>query len=182
MDVVNIADFARLLAEEAGKRGYRIIIEPTTTAPSEVPQKAISKPIEESKIQNRKPIRIPKTVPKKPSEEQRIKKLEEHSWAPVRTVAQILGCSTNCIYDRVKRGVIPSRKTGKGPMLVNVNVLNESQTWSRLPVKVECVETGKIYDSMHEASRAIGRSDNAVRQSISRGHKTGGYHFRKVES
>lgn len=124
MDVVNIADFARLLAEEAGKRGYRIIIEPTTTAPSEVPQKAISKPIEESKIQNREPIRIPKTVPKKPSEEQRIKKLEEHSWVPVRTIAQMLGCSTVCIYDRVKKGLIPTRKAGNGTMLVNVNLAN----------------------------------------------------------
>lgn len=177
-----MVDFARLLAEEAGKRGYRIVIEPVATVPQEMPQNAISKPAEASQTKTQEPIRVPKIAPKKPSEAQRIRKLEEHSWAPVRTVAQMLGCSTNCIYDRVKRGLIPSRKTGKGPMLVNVNMLNESRTWSRLPVKVECVETGQVYNSMHEASRAIGRSDNAVRQSISRGNKTGGYHFRKVES
>lgn len=182
MEVVNMVDFARLLAEEAGKRGYRIVIEPVTTVPQEMPQEAISKPAEASKIQSKEPIRVPKTVPKKPSEAQRIKKLEEHSWVPVRTIAQMIGCSTSCIYNRVKRGVIPSRKAGNGTMLVNVNMLNESRTWSRLPIKVECVETGEVYGSMHEASRAIGRSEGAVGQSIARGNKTGGYHFRKVES
>lgn len=46
--------------------------------------------------------------------------------------------------------------------------------------RIECVETGQIFDSMTEAAASIGRAVSALSGAISRGGKCAGYHWRKV--
>lgn len=46
--------------------------------------------------------------------------------------------------------------------------------------KVRCIETGQIYDSAGEASRALGKERSAVRRAIRDNHRAGGYHWEYV--
>lgn len=46
--------------------------------------------------------------------------------------------------------------------------------------KVQCVETGLVFASLAEASKAIGRCNASVRNSIYRNGTAGGYHWRYV--
>ena len=47
--------------------------------------------------------------------------------------------------------------------------------------KVECIETGQVYNSMKEACEALGLGKNALTNYFNRGYKTcGGYTWRKL--
>ena len=56
--------------------------------------------------------------------------------------------------------------------------------WSPRPNirPVVCIETGKVYNSVKEAERAIGASSGTVSNSIKRGWAAKGRHFRYLEA
>lgn len=48
-------------------------------------------------------------------------------------------------------------------------------------IKVICIETNKIFDSLTKAGESIGVSRHAIRQAIKRNGKSGGYHWEYYE-
>lgn len=46
--------------------------------------------------------------------------------------------------------------------------------------KVRCIETGQIYDSAREASKALGKDKSAVTNSIRHNHRCGGYYWEYI--
>lgn len=169
--MTTMAEFARTLAEEAEKRGLRIVIEPIANPI----QQSISEPVKEPEIEV-----VAKTAAQ--IEKERVR--EEKSWITVPEAARMLNCNANSIYDKIRRNMIEWRHNERGHMVVNTAILNGSpiRTRSAHSIPVRCVETGKAYSSMKQASYAMGLPGNAVRNAILRGRKAGGYHFRKIES
>ena len=47
--------------------------------------------------------------------------------------------------------------------------------------KVRCIETGEIFNSVSEAANSVKRCTSAISQAISKGSKSAGYHWEKVE-
>lgn len=52
---------------------------------------------------------------------------------------------------------------------------------SKREVPVLCVETGKTFRSMQEASRECGFFEGSISQSVRKGHSCYGYHFVRLE-
>lgn len=169
--MTTMAEFARTLAEEAEKRGLRIVIEPI----SNPIQKSTSAPVKEPEIEV-----VTKTAAQLDKERVR----EEKSWIAVAEAARMLNCSTQSIYDRIRRNVIEGRYNERGHMIVNTAILNGLPAYpnSTHTTPVRCVETGKVYPSMKQASYAIGMAGNAVRNAIARNTTANGFHFCKIES
>lgn len=184
-----MAEFARELAAEAEKRGLRIVIEPISpklemldsptiiTEENHAETKAVSTPTHA--------VSVPKVIA--PTEKERVK--EANSWITVSQCARMLGVAPKTIYDRIRKGMIPTRRNGKSPMLVSTALLNglpkykkQQTTWSRSAVPVECVETGRRFESMKQASEAYGCANTAVQRAVKCGWHVKGHHFRKLES
>lgn len=185
----NMVEFAKALAAEAERRGLRIVIEPikttseptvaTTNPPTETHEtKPVSKPTET--------ISVPKIV--SPTSKEIAK--EEHSWLTVSQCARMMDVSTEAIYRRIRHGVIPVRRIAGRPMEVNTSLLNGlpaipkgCSSWSKNPIPVECVETGKRYKSIHATGRAFGVNTSTIQDSIAYNRAVHGlYHFRKIEN
>lgn len=47
--------------------------------------------------------------------------------------------------------------------------------------KVKCVETGQIYNSLHDAGRSVDRYYTSIRRAIERNGVCGGYHWEMIE-
>ncbi len=50
------------------------------------------------------------------------------------------------------------------------------------PVRVKCVETGRIYNSQSDAARAIYVNRSIVFRAVKYGHRAAGYHFIALDS
>ena len=57
-----------------------------------------------------------------------------------------------------------------------------SYPWKKLCKPVECVETGKRYESLESAARAVGDHRPNIARAIKRNIRAGGYHWRWATS
>lgn len=48
--------------------------------------------------------------------------------------------------------------------------------------KIQCIETGQIFDSLTKAAEYLHCTPNNINKSLKRGHKAGGYHWKYIES
>lgn len=48
-------------------------------------------------------------------------------------------------------------------------------------VKVKCVETGEIFDSMTDAAKSVNRNPGSISSAVKGGTKCGGYHWIKID-
>lgn len=181
----NMVEFAKALAAEAEKRGLRIVIEPVKTT-SETTAVSTNPPAETHEA---KPVSTPTeaiSVPKivSPTQKERVK--EEHSWITVAQCARLLRVSTSSIYNRIRNGMIPFRVNASGVMTVNTDLLNglpqslSDKSGGRVPV--QCVETGKCFASMAQASRSLKVSANTLQKAMIANDMIRGYHFRPVNA
>lgn len=184
-----MAEFASQLAAEAETRGLRIVIEPirapyeatqmtTNPAPETHETKPVSQPTEA--------ISVPKIVESPYNNRKKEAVREANSWITVAQCARMLNISTSVIYNRIRSGIIPSRRNVFGVMTVNTNLLEElpESLGSRngRSVPVECVETGRRYTSMAQASRRLKVSVPSLQKAMVSGEMLDGYHFRQIET
>jgi hypothetical protein len=81
-----------------------------------------------------------------------------------------------------------------GAKEVGLQLLLEDSVWAReilreypkrnpvgwAPLRVRCIETGKIYKSLAAAGRDVYVARQGIKRSITDGHKAGGFHFELV--
>lgn len=170
--MIDMVEFARALAAEADRRGMRIVIEPVKPATETLELPVESKPTEA--------ITVPQIVPA----EQKAKVKEEHSWLTVAQAARMMGISTVTIYDHIRRGTIPWQKNERGVKTVSTDVLNGlpgHRPGHSKPVPVQCIETGKIFNSQGEAARYYGVDSGRIRNiSQNTNYTCRGLHFCRV--
>jgi hypothetical protein len=61
-----------------------------------------------------------------------------------------------------------------------VKTFPNRNTCIRKPMKVRCIETGKIYESQSAAAKAMFVNRSIISRSVRRGHTANGYHFEKI--
>lgn len=171
--MTTIAEFARALAEEAEKRGLRIVIEPITNPV----QKSISEPVKEPEVEV-----VTKTAAQ--LEKERVR--EEKSWITVSEAARMMGVSTSAIYYRIRKGSIPTRSDGYRKTKVSTSILHrisEFKVGMTKPVAVRCLETGMVFESQGAAAKYYGMNSARIRGISSDPSKScKGLHFCRVNS
>lgn len=171
--MTTMAEFARTLAEEAEKRGLRIVIEPI----SNPIQQPISEPVKEPEIEV-----VTKTAAQ--LEKERVR--EERSWITVSECARMLNVSTSVIYNRVRSGIIPHRYNASGVITVSTNLLRgipESLGGRNgVSVPIECIETGRRYKSMAHACRCLKIGIGTLQKALVDNAMVDGRHFRVIET
>lgn len=179
-----LTEFAMQLAAEAEKRGLRIVIEPIMPKPEAPNTHATNSAVETHETEL---VSLPTSNPESDSVKKitdRDKVREEKSWITVAQCARMLNISTSAIYNRIRHGMVPFRINKAGVMTVNTSLLNglpmnlSDRTGGSVPV--ECVETGRRYSSMSQASRHLKISSNALQRAMITGDMVKGYHFRPV--
>eukprot|EP00808_Paulinella_micropora_P030639 g63102.t1 len=99
-------------------------------------------------------------------------------------------CSVSSFYSLVSS---PRTVDIRKPRNLDLNTSTDLWSWHKsiarpaqsmplsLPIgtcrPVICVETGKVYQSIKEAAKAVDRQPQAVWQSLKNGHKSGGYRW-----
>jgi len=61
-----------------------------------------------------------------------------------------------------------------------VKTFPDRNTCIRKPMKVRCIETGKIYESQSAAAKAMFVNRSIISRSVRRGHAANGHHFEKI--
>lgn len=165
-----MAEFARTLAEEAEKRGLRIVIEPIANP---VP-KSISEPVKEPEVVTKTAAQL---------EKERVR--EEKSWITVSEAARMLNVSTSVIYNRVRSGIIPHRYNAGGVITVSTNLLHGIPealgNRNGVAVPIECIETGRRYKSMAHACRCLKIGVGTLQKALVDNAMVDGRHFRVIE-
>lgn len=185
----SMAEFVRQLAAEAEQRGLRIVIEPVRSVAKDEPESvavATNPPAELHAVKAAPRTMDVVQTPKIVSPAQKEQVIDDHSWITVSQCARMLKVSTSSIYNRIRNGMIPFRVNASGAMTVNTDLLNglpqslSDQAGGRVPV--QCVETGKCYASMAQASRSLKVSVNALQKAMITNDVIRGYHFRPVDA
>ena len=47
--------------------------------------------------------------------------------------------------------------------------------------RIECIETGEVYDSIRDAASKLGVSDKNAQRAIKKGYRWGGFHWKYID-
>lgn len=121
---------------------------------------------------------------------------EESNWLEIELIAAWDTMNPNNGYNRTKGGdgqngatiseetrmKISKSQKGKITSEETKRKISEAKRGAKNPTSkaVRCIETGQVYGSAREASRALGKDKSAVTNSIRNHYKCGGYHWEYV--